>query len=167
MKVKLPAFYIGKSNCDHKFTWIFHTCFELWGYFCTKSPSFSTYFATMGKTLYISVVKFPASTSEHINKTLNSLSSAKLRQLCVSLTRPNRWQSDGARYGLWAGWGTTVHHIFAVATRAFKLVWGWALSFRSGRTLPMRCRGLFKVSLNRLWCAAKWRQRILGWYTAS
>jgi hypothetical protein len=104
------------------------------------------------------------------------LSSAKWRPRSTFFTGTNRWQSEGASSGLWAGWGRTVHPMFAVASRVRKLVWGCALSwrrrtsfmFRLGRTQRMYCRSLFEVSLYRSWCAPKSRQGILQeWRTAT
>jgi hypothetical protein len=108
--------------------------------------------------------------------TFSTLSSAKRHPHSASFTGPHRWQSQGARSGLWAGWERTVHHIFAIASRVHKLVSGWALSwrrrtsfmFRLERTLLMCCCSLFKVSLYHSWCDPKSRHRILQhWYTAS
>jgi hypothetical protein len=87
----------------------------------------------------------------------------------ASFSGPNRWQSEGATSGLWPGWGRTVLPIFAIVSRVRKLVWGRALSWRRStsfmsrldRTLRMRYRGLFKVSLYRSLCAPKSRQGIL------
>jgi hypothetical protein len=75
----------------------------------------------------------------------------------ASFTGPNRGWSEGARSGLWAGWETKFHPIFAIVSRVYKLVWGRALSwrrrrsftFRLGRTLQISCGSLFKVSLYR------------------
>jgi hypothetical protein len=52
------------------FTWKIHTYFALKRLFFHKIFIFNTLLPNLGKTLYISVVKFPASTSQHMTKTL-------------------------------------------------------------------------------------------------
>jgi hypothetical protein len=50
-----------------KFTWMIHTSFAIMGlFFHNVSIICNTLLPTLNKTLYTSVVKFPASTSEHI-----------------------------------------------------------------------------------------------------
>jgi hypothetical protein len=54
-----------------KFTWTIHTSFAIMRLFFHKvSVIFNTPLPTLSKTLYISAVKIPASTSEHITRTL-------------------------------------------------------------------------------------------------
>jgi hypothetical protein len=57
------------------------------------------------------------------------LSFGKWRPCSSSFTGPNRLPSEGAKSGLWTGWGRTVHYIFAIASRVHRLVWGWACFF--------------------------------------
>jgi hypothetical protein len=109
------------------------------------SVIFNTLFPTLSKTLYTRVVKFPAST--HHETVFQFVVICKMAS-----TGPNRWQSQGAR----------------CASRMRKPVWGRALSwrrrtslvFRLGRSVRMRCRSLFKVTLCRSWCAARSMQGI-------
>jgi hypothetical protein len=55
-----------------KFIWMICTSFAITGLFFYKvSVTFNTLLPTLSKTLCTGVVKFPASTSEHITETLN------------------------------------------------------------------------------------------------
>jgi hypothetical protein len=107
--------------------------------------------------LYTSVVNSLPWVRSTLQKLYFSLfSSSKWRICSAFFTGPNRWQLEGARSGLWAGWGRTVHPVFVIAWSVHKLVWGWALSWRRrtsfvfqlGWTQWIHCHSLFKVSLS-------------------
>jgi hypothetical protein len=71
-------FFVSEYNCSkNKFTWLIHTSF------CNYQAilhQFEDTLPTLSEMLCTSVVKFPASTSEHIRKiAFNLLSSAKWR----------------------------------------------------------------------------------------
>jgi hypothetical protein len=131
---------------------------QLWDRFSTKPPSFPTRFC---HRWVIRCTPLLENFCPYFGALcFISMSSAKCRPSSASFTGPNTWQSEGARSGLWAGWGRTVQRVFAIASLAHELVWGRALSwrrrtsfmFRLDRTLLMRYRTLFSVSFYRSWC---------------
>jgi hypothetical protein len=64
------------------------------------SVIFNTLWPTLSKTLYTSVVKHPAMTSEHITKTSFQFTViCKMAFTQCILSGPNRWLSDGASVG--------------------------------------------------------------------
>jgi len=67
-----------------------------------------------------------------------------------SFIGPNKWESEGAKSGLYSGCGKTVHPRLAMCSTVFKLVWGLALScckrkvvFFSGLSLDIQSRTRF------------------------
>jgi hypothetical protein len=93
MKVMPPVF--SSQNViaiTMKCAWMIHTSFAIMGLFFHKiSVTFNTLLQMLSKVLYTSVVKFPASTLEHIMKTFSSLSSAKWHPHSAFFTGLNRW----------------------------------------------------------------------------
>jgi hypothetical protein len=67
----MPPIFVSENviAVTVKFTWMIHTSFEIMRIlFHRVCAVFNTLLPTLNKTLYTSVVKFPASTSEHITK---------------------------------------------------------------------------------------------------
>ena len=55
-------------------------------------------------------------------------SSSNLVPRSASFSGPKRWKSDGARSGLWRGWGNTFQPNLAIASWVRRLLWGQKLS---------------------------------------
>jgi hypothetical protein len=76
-----------------KLMWMIHTSFTIMRLFFHRVfIIFNTLLPTLSKTLYTSVVKFPALTLENIIQTLfSSLPSVKLHQHSAFFTGPDSW----------------------------------------------------------------------------
>jgi hypothetical protein len=71
MEVMLPDFFSENVTViTLKLTWMIHTSSAIMGLFSHKVITFNTLLPMLSKTLYTSVIKFPALTSEHIMRTL-------------------------------------------------------------------------------------------------
>jgi hypothetical protein len=162
-------FFLGKcnGNCKEIYLedpYIFLQIMRL--FYHKVSIIFNTLLPTLSKTLCNSDVKFPASTSEHITKTLLQfvVICKMASKLCfLYRAKESRVPDLGCEQD-----GRNSTSFFVIASRLRKLEWGWALSwrrrtsvmFRLGRTVRVRCRSSFKVPLCRWWCALKSRQEI-------
>jgi hypothetical protein len=73
MKIKPPIFFSEKGTATTmKFTWMIHISFMIMMLFFHKvSIIFNTFLPVLIKTLYTTVVKFPASTSENSSSGMN------------------------------------------------------------------------------------------------
>jgi hypothetical protein len=92
-KVMLKVFFLEHVIAiTVKFTWMIQISFAIMRLFFHRViVIFNTLLPTLTKTLYTSVVKFPALTSEHIMKTLfYALSSAKWHPHSAFFIGPNR-----------------------------------------------------------------------------
>jgi hypothetical protein len=114
---EFSEFSCGDVEITVKYTSMIHTFSGIMRLFSHEvSANINKLLPTLGKTLYSSAVKFPASTSQHLAKLcFNSLSFTKWRPRSASFTGPNGWQSQGAWCGLCAARGRTVHLVSAQA----------------------------------------------------